>query len=109
MNKIIIEYKSVLAPFIKEFIALKEAAGINTRFNKYVLLEFDAFFITNNIAEPMITRTILEQWHKTRENDSPGTLQCKYSVWSQLARFMSRHGYECYIPRLPYYALRNEN
>jgi integrase len=103
-----IEYKSVLAPFIREFIALKEAAGINTRLSKSILREFDTFYIVNNITEPMITRGFLEQWRKTRENDSPGTLHNKYSVWSQLARFMSRHGYECYIPKLPRYTLSSK-
>ena len=103
-----IEYKSVLSPFISEFIALKEAAGINTRLNKSILLEFDAFFVANNIAEPMISRTLVEQWRKTRVNDSDGTLHNKYSVWSQLARFMSRRGYECYIPKMPYYALSSK-
>jgi integrase len=100
-----IEYKSVFAPFIKEFIALKEAAGINTRVNKSILQEFDFFFIVNNITEPRITRALVEQWRKGRVNDSPGTLHNKYSVWSQLARFMCQYGYECYIPKLPYYAL----
>jgi len=99
-----IEYKSVIAPFIKEFIALKEAAGINTRENKSFLLEFDSFFIANSITEPMITRIVVEQWRKTRENDSSCTLYKKYSAWSQLARFMSRHGYECYIPKPPRYS-----
>jgi integrase len=99
-----IEYKSIIAPFIQEFIALKETAGINTRENKSILFEIDTFFIVHGITEPMITRSLVEQWRKTRENDSPGTLHNKYSVWSQLARFMSRHGYECHIPKLPHYS-----
>jgi len=98
-----IEYKSILNPFIKEFITLKEAAGINTRGNKGILLEIDKFFLDNNIAKPIITRELIEQWRKTRVNDSDGSLHNKYSVWSQLARFMNRHGYECYIPMQPRY------
>ncbi|WP_108822296.1 tyrosine-type recombinase/integrase [Dysgonomonas sp. Marseille-P4361] len=98
-----IEYKSVLAPFIKEFIALKETIGINTRGNKWILLEIDRFILANNIMEPIITRELIGQWRKTRENDSDGTLQGKYSVWSQLSRFMCRHGYECYVPKQPRY------
>lgn len=98
-----IEYRSVLAPFIKEFLALKETIGINTRGNKWILLEIDRFILANHIIEPIITRELIEQWRETRENDSDGTLQGKYSVWSQLARFMCRHGYECYIPKQPRY------
>lgn len=98
-----IEYKSVLAPFIKEFIELKEAAGINARVNKTTLLEFDRLILANNIVEPRITRELIEQWRKTRINDGEGTLHNKYSVWAQLSRFMIRHGYECYVPQLPRY------
>jgi len=36
-------------------------------------------------------------------NDCPSTLYAKYSVLSQLARFMSRRGYDCHIPQLPRY------
>ena len=97
------QYKSVLAPYIVEFLSLKDAAGINTRENKYVLFEIDSFFINNNIAEPTITRDIIEQWRKTRINDRPNTLHNKYSVWFQLSRFMSRNGCDCYIPQLPRY------
>ncbi|KAA6320283.1 hypothetical protein EZS27_029925, partial [termite gut metagenome] len=55
-------------------------------------------------VESRLVQVIVDRWHKTRENDSPGTLHNKYSVWSQLARFMSRHGYECHIPKLPRYS-----
>lgn len=102
MSKII-EYRSVLAPFIKEFIELKESANIDTRTNKSILLEIDRFFVDSEISEPIITKDIIEQWHKTRVNDSQNTLKNKFSVWSQLARFMSRHGFECYVHKLPLY------
>jgi Site-specific recombinase XerD len=97
------EYKSVLAPFIKAFIELKEAAGIDTRTNKSNLLEIDRFCFANNMAEPVITREIIEQWRKSRMNDGEGSLHNKYSLWAQLARFMIRHGYDCYVPQLPRY------
>lgn len=102
MNKIV-EYKSVLAPFIMEFIMLKESSGINVRENRLILLEIDTFFIANHIADPAITRSVVEQWRRTRVNDSSNTLHNKYSVWSQLSRFMNRHGCECYVPQLPRY------
>lgn len=98
-----IEYNSVISPYIKEFVTLREAAGYNTRSIKFKLFEIDKFFIDNKIETPTITREIIEKWRESRINDSIGTLHGKYSVWSQLARFMGRNGCHCYVPQLPRY------
>lgn len=95
------EYQSVLAPYVKGFIHLKESSGCNYLRGKWILNEFDQFFHQNNITEPAITRELVLDWHKTRINDSPATLYSKYSVLAQLARYMSRQGRNCFIPRLP--------
>jgi len=94
-------YKSVLAPFMNDFIALKEASGIYTLRNKWILLEFDRFFTQKDVREAVITGKLIMEWKQTRVNDSPSTLYAKFSVLSQFARYMSRHGYDCHIPQLP--------
>jgi integrase len=95
------EYRSVLSPYIKDFIHLKEASGCNFLRGKWILYEIDRFFQENNFTDPVITRELVNQWRKTRINDSSSTIYCKYSIIAQLARFMSRQGQECFIPRLP--------
>jgi len=95
------EYKSVLAAYIKGFIHMKEASGCNFLRGKWILFEIDRFFQENNILEPVITRELVRKWRKTKVNDSPVTIYSKYSIISQLARYMSRQGRECFIPRLP--------
>ena len=95
------EYSSVLAPYIKDFIYMKEASGCNYLRGKWILYETDRFFQENNVPDPVITRELVSQWRKTRINDSSSTIYSKYSVIAQLARFMSRQGQECFIPRLP--------
>jgi integrase len=94
-------YKSVLATYIKGFIHMKEAAGCNFLRGKWILFEIDRFFQENNVLEPVITRELVQKWRKTRINDSPATIYSKYSIISQLARYMSCQGRECFIPRLP--------
>jgi len=94
------EYCSVLSPYIKDFIQMKEASGCNFLRGKWILYEIDRFFMQNNVPEPIITRELVQQWRKTRINDAPITIYTKYSILAQLARFMSRHGQECFIPRL---------
>ncbi|WP_288532105.1 tyrosine-type recombinase/integrase [uncultured Bacteroides sp.] len=98
-----LEYKSIISSYIREFIELKDNAGYNTRNYKFTLLEIDRFFLDNNIKSPTITRELIAQWRKTRINDSVKTLYQKSSTWAQLARFMSHHGCECFIPQLPRY------
>lgn len=95
------EYQSVLATYIRDFINLKESAGINFLRGKWILYEIDQFFLKHNILEPAITRELVFEWHKTRINDCPATIYSKYSIFSQLARHMSRQGCNCFIPRLP--------
>ncbi len=97
------EYKSVLAAYINGFIHMKEASGFNFLRGKWILFEIDRFFQDNNILEPVITRELVRKWRKTRANDSHITIYTKYSIISQLARYMSRQGRECFIPRLPGY------
>jgi site-specific recombinase XerD len=80
---------------------MKEASGCNFLRGKWILFEIDRFFQENNIIEPVITREFVQKWCKTRVNDSPATIYSKYSIISQLARYMSRQGRECFIPRLP--------
>lgn len=95
------KYQSVLAPYIRDFIHSKEATGCNFLRGKWILNEIDQFCLQNNIPEPVITREFVLAWHKTRVNDSPSTIYCKYSTIAQLARYMSRQGCNCFIPRLP--------
>lgn len=95
------KYESVLAPFINDFVALKEASGINYLRGKWILKEFDDFFKREKATKSTISRHQIIKWRKTRINDSSVTLYSKYSVLRQLALYMSRRGYQCFIPRLP--------
>jgi len=94
-------YQSVLAPFMNDFVAMKEATGVNCLRTKWILLEIDHFFCLKDVRQAVITRELIDQWQQTRVNDHPRTLYGKFSVISQLARYMSRQGQDSYIPPLP--------
>jgi integrase len=96
-----LEYKSVLAPFIKNLLALKAAAGYTSLHPKYILLEFDRFFYEQKISQPIITRQLVQEWQKSRLNDRPRTLYEKYGIIKQLSSLLSRSGYESFEPRFP--------
>lgn len=97
-------YKSPLASFMNDFIELKNASGINVLRTKWILLEIDKFYISQDIKDAIVTSPLVAKWRKTRINDSDSTIYTKYSVWNQLTRFMCRQGHECYIPPLPQYS-----
>jgi len=94
-------YNSIYAPYFKSFIKMKQDLGVNVLRTKWILLEFDKFFISMGVRDLYITANLIDQWRKTRVNDGQRTIYAKYSVWSQLCKYMCRLGHECYIPRLP--------
>jgi len=80
---------------------MKQDLGYNMLRTKWILLEFDKFFISVGARNLYITSKLINQWRKTRINDGQRTIYTKYSVWSQFCRYMCHHGHECYIPSLP--------
>lgn len=94
-------YGSIYAPYFKQFIVMKKGLGYVSLRNEWVFLEFDNFFIANNITTMGITRQQVEQWRATRINDALSTICIKYSILSQFCRYMCKVGYDCYIPRSP--------
>lgn len=99
MNKFI--YGSIYAPYFKQFVALKKGLGYVSLRTEWIFLEFDKFFIDNNITTLGITRQQVEQWRTARINDAPSTIYIKYSILSQFCKYMCQVGYDCYIPRMP--------
>jgi len=94
-------FKSVFAPYIYNFLAVKETMGFGLKKFKEILKEFDRFFIAETVREPFITRTLITKWRITRVHDSNRTLYDKYSIMAQFSKYMNHIGYPCYIPRLP--------
>ena len=99
MNKF--NYESIYAPYFKQFVGLKKKLGYEPLQTEWIFLEFDKFFIANNITTIGITSKQIELWRTTRNNDAQSTIYTKYTILSQFCRYMCQVGYDCYIPRLP--------
>lgn len=95
------QYKSVLAPYFKGYIRLKEAAGQKVDAYHYMFLQFDKFLIETGHDEPIITKNLIERWRQTRVNDAPMTIGHKYSAWAGVARYMQSLGIKSYIASNP--------
>lgn len=100
-------YGSIYAPYFKQFIVMKKGLGYVSLRIEWVFLEFDNFFLANNITTFGITKQQVEQWRATRINDALSTICIKYSILSQFCRYMCKVGYDCYIPRSPVNPPRN--
>jgi len=94
-------FKSVFAPYIHNFLTVKDTMGFGLKKFKGVFKEFDLFFIAETVEAPCITRSLIAKWKATRVNDSNRTLYDKYSIISQFSKYMSHIGYPCYAPCLP--------
>jgi len=95
------EYRSVFAPYFNSFLHMKETMGYSLTKFKYILIEFDRFFLETGAAKTHITCEQITAWRQSRVNDKERTLYDKFSVISQFCKYMCHLGHECYIPRLP--------
>lgn len=103
-----VEFKSALKPFIEDFLNVKKSMGEYVYKIQYILKDIDNFYISKNVTQPIITKELIEDWEKTRINDKAVTLNGKLSIWTQLARYMTLHGQDCYIPKRKYLRKNND-
>lgn len=95
------DYSSVLAPYMKNLITMKESAGYRSLRSKWILKEIDDFANAECLSEPIITETLFKKWHAARKADCQRTIYAKFSVWHQLTTLMCRQGCVSYIPKMP--------
>ena len=94
-------YQSVFAPYFKDFLAMKESQVSDIGRIKWMLLEFDKFFVNSNIRDVFITKSMIDAWKCTRIHDKKKTLYDKVSMFRQFCLYLCHIGKECYIPKLP--------
>lgn len=92
-------FSSCFAPFIRELIVEKKNAGYQYEHSAWILQKFDLFCMSENISEPIITRTIARKWGTLREKESKTTLSGRMSVLRQLSLYMQAYGIIGYVPR----------
>lgn len=94
-----IEYKSVLAPYIRQLLDMERVAGGANVYLRGILRGFDEFAYDNGLSEPFVTEEFFNMWLGARKNESERTIYNKVSVWRKLLRLMNRRGCKCYVPR----------
>ncbi|MBE5040537.1 tyrosine-type recombinase/integrase [Ructibacterium gallinarum] len=87
-----IELNSPFAPYIKDFVLQKKAAGYDYQCGERALYRFDRFCVNLNINEPILSRDLTMEWlaHSTMSNAS---------CFRQFAKYIISLGEEAYIIR----------
>lgn len=94
-------FTSKLAPYINLFLKERELKGYNSSYIKWILLEIDKFCDNYQMQDHYIKEEIINEWARTRTNDSDRSLYMKYNAWIQLGTYMRDLGIECFVP-IPY-------
>jgi site-specific recombinase XerD len=96
-----LNYKSVIAPYIKSFVESKTRKGIKGEDIKWTLYELDRYLAGKNHQACHIDKISYDGWyHAACDTRKASTVYHKVSVIRRFLLYMSNMGLECYIPRL---------
>lgn len=96
-----INYYSIYAPFIEEFIELKRNLGYKYINIEYPFMQFDRLAYDSEETMIGITQSLSDQWCSKRPNESDGTWSNRIQIMRQFAAFLSTLGYPSYQPKPP--------
>lgn len=94
-------FKSVLAPFIIQYLRMKEAAGIKLDNHIYNLQSFDRTAEGLQLANPVITETLYMAWKQSLGTLKPTTEYEKICIIGQFCKYLLRIGLSGYVPVNP--------
>ncbi len=92
------KYSGALADVCEGFVQEKRAVGClyNTEAKK--LSEFSRFTLAFDCPENVLSKEIVQAWIAKKPTDSDRNQYARFSLISQLAKYMQRVGYPAYVP-----------
>jgi len=103
------EYLSVFAHHISDFIAQKQALGYKYQCEQAILRRFDSFCRERYPEETVLNREIMLDWASSRPHEHPATLQGRVTPVQEFAKYMARLELPSFIlppkmlPQIPRY------
>lgn len=88
-HKPIYEFQSVFAPFISDYLDMKDALGEKYTSPGNILRQFDHYCLLKDVQEPVITEAIVNDWLATKAGEKNSTHSTRISV----LRCFSKHLY----------------
>jgi len=93
-----IEFHSVLAPFMDQFLQEKHACGYMYQESTRILHRLDDFLVQEGLATLELPRSIAGNWLAKKLHESPTTQQHRIILVRHFSRFLLQAGYPAYVP-----------
>lgn len=90
--------ESCLAVPIRRFIRLRQLSGTDYHTQARLLLYFDRFLVARKLAEPRLSRQLVEDYEKTMSRLAPRGRANRICVVRQLCEYLSRSDPLAYVP-----------
>ena len=95
-----IEFHSVLAPFMDQFLQEKHACGYTYQESTRILHRLDDFLVQEGLATLELPRSIARNWLAKKPHESPITQQHRIILVRHFSRFLLRAGSVCARPHI---------
>ena len=92
------QFQSCFGPYMEMFIQEKRDAGYIYDSEEWKLKHFDAFCVSEGIAEPFLSRELVKKWGTMRDGEEMVTCSARVSVIRQFCLYLTSLGMDAYIP-----------
>lgn len=90
--------RGILAPFVHDFIVMRNNLGFKSYSARYSLFSFNAFASSKGLSTVTVTRELAEQWCARRPHEATDTWCHRNGFLRQFCVYLSNLGYEAYVP-----------
>jgi integrase len=94
------EFNSVFAPYIRDYIELRESLGAKFCVQSGVLRQFDRYCVRQGCAEPLVEADLVSDWISESQSQSSSTLAHRTSILKCFSDYMRSVG--CLVTWNPY-------
>lgn len=94
------EFSSVFAPYIREYIELRESLGSRFRVQSGILRQFDRYCISIEVQEPMLNEQIITKWLFLTQGEAPCTRSSRITTLKLFSNYLVSIG--CQASWVPY-------
>ncbi len=105
-HKLVYEFNSVFASYIRDYLELKDAIGKKTVLPGNTLRQFDRYCCSIEVKEPSLTDELVNNWLMTKAGEKNYTHSTRISVLQCFSKYLSSVGVNTSWVPIPGYANR---
>lgn len=100
------EYHSVFAPYIRDYLDMKDAVGEKCTVPGNILRQFDQYCLLNSVQEPVLNEKLVNDWLSTKADEKQSTHSTRISALRCFSKHLSSLGNEVIWNPYPGYTSR---